>query len=81
MAEVQSDAQVGDGLTGVATSAVEGGYVPITEPLIAAFEVGRQLNRLSFHLQQTWFFTGDRHVNAASEAAAAGPGPAAGGVA
>jgi two-component system response regulator HydG len=71
MAEATLDAQAGDGLTGIATLATESGYVPITEPLIAAFEVGRQLNRLSFHLQQAWFFTGDRHVNAAQEAAAA----------
>jgi DNA-binding NtrC family response regulator len=71
MAEATPDAQAADELTSVATSATESGYTPITEPLIAAFEVGRQLNRFSFHLQQAWFFTGDRHVNAAGEAAAA----------
>jgi hypothetical protein len=47
------------------------GYEPITDPFVAAFEVGRWLNRLAFHLQQAWFFSGDYHVEAAREAARA----------
>jgi DNA-binding NtrC family response regulator len=46
------------------------GPEPITDPLVAAFEVGRWLNRLAFHLQQAWFFGGD-HIQAARDAARA----------
>jgi two-component system NtrC family response regulator len=46
------------------------GPEPITDPLVAAFEAGRWLNRLAFHLQQAWFFRG-YHVVAASRAARA----------
>jgi hypothetical protein len=34
---------------------------PITDPLLAAFEAGRLLNRLFFHLQHVWFLRDSYH--------------------
>jgi hypothetical protein len=66
MADDTSSSRTGSELTGAPPAEA---VVPITEPLIAAFEAGRQLNRLSFHLQQAWFFADRYHVQAAEGAA------------
>jgi hypothetical protein len=34
---------------------------PITDPPLAAFEIGRLLNRLAFHLQHAWFLADGYH--------------------
>jgi DNA-binding NtrC family response regulator len=61
-----SPAEAPSGLLGPESNGGE----PITDPIVAAFEVGRWLNRLTFHLQQAWFFR-SYHAEAARDAARA----------
>jgi hypothetical protein len=62
MSDVELTSQSSDESTRSSSLGIDGENKPVTEPLVAAFEAGRYFNRLSFHLQQAWFFASDYHA-------------------